>query len=56
VAKDEKRGRPKFLRRRWSPGQTGRVEEPERGGPYDRRREKEEVEEEIDDARDKGSA
>jgi hypothetical protein len=43
---------PKFPRRRWKPGQVERVEEPERGGGYDRRRAHREAGEEIDDALD----
>ncbi len=41
---------PKFPRHRWKPGQTGRIEQPERGGPYDRPRDRRDADEEIDDA------
>jgi len=47
---EKKPRRPKFPRRRWSPGQVERVEEPKRGGAYDRDQRKEEGREEIDDA------
>jgi len=40
---------PKFPRRRWEPGQTERIEEPKRGGRYDRDRQKDEAQEEIED-------
>jgi len=40
---------PKFPRRRWSPGQVERAEKPARGGGYDRDRQKDEAQEEIED-------
>lgn len=46
---DKKPRRPKFPRRRWTPGQVERVEEPKRGSGYDRERQKDEAREEIDD-------
>jgi len=50
---DEKPRRPRFPRRCWTPGQVERVEEPERGGAYDRRRERRDTVEEIDDTLDR---
>ncbi|KPK45872.1 MAG: hypothetical protein AMK72_10435 [Planctomycetes bacterium SM23_25] len=41
---------PKFPRRRWSPGQTERVEEPKRGAGYHRHRERRDAGEEVDDS------
>ncbi len=43
---------PKFPRRQWLPGQVERADAPEKGGPYDRAREHEEADEEIEDARE----
>jgi hypothetical protein len=46
--RDEK---PKFPRRRWRPGQQERVEQPREGkGSYDRSREREETEREVNEA------
>ena len=41
--------RPKFPRRRWAPGQTERAEKPDKGAGYDRRRDKDDAGDEIDD-------
>jgi len=38
---------PKFPRRRWQPGQAERVERPDKGAGYDRRRADREAKEEI---------
>jgi len=49
-ARDDDRPRPpKFPRRCWRPGQTERVERPEKGAGYDRRHQDREAEEEIDE-------
>jgi hypothetical protein len=43
---------PKFPRRRWLPGQVERADAPEKGGPYDRARQREEADKEIEDTQE----
>ncbi len=46
----KKRKKPAFPRRWWTPGQTPRVETPEKGkGAYDRHEAREDVEERLDE-------
>jgi len=52
MSKDDDATRPTFPRRRWFPGQTEQAQEPQRGGTYDRCREKDEADQEIDEALD----
>ncbi len=43
---------PKFPRHRWLPGQVERADAPEKGGPYDRARKRQETDKEIEDAQE----